>query len=133
METAQHENPPSCRSLLEKKAGALLPELSHLKRHAGPDAIHDTRVQSRRLRAALETFRDLCAPGLWSTAYESVRAITKTLGKPRESEVLSTLLDELDLGNDTAAALCREYLRERLSRENRKLSKKLRGDLRDIK
>ncbi len=121
------------RSVLQNRAVSFLDELAGLKRHVGKDAVHDTRVQSRRLRAALEAFENLCPPGPWGVVYASVRSVTKTLGRMRETEVTEFLLDELDVGTDPAALLCREYLHERLDRDHRKLRKKFRGALRDIK
>jgi CHAD domain-containing protein len=130
---AETEDLRFCRSVLESKWAALLPELSAVKSHPSGEAIHNTRVQSRRLRAALEAFQDLCPAEPWRTACETVRAITRTLGGVRETEVLGTLISELDLGADQAAALCREYLQERLEKRTRKLNKRLARELRQIK
>jgi CHAD domain-containing protein len=121
------------RSGLEAKSSALHPELVRVKRHPSADAIHDARVQSRRFRAALEAFRDLCLTREWRTVYDSVRAVTKTLGGVRESEVLLNLLSQIDGDATPAAAVCREYLQERLERKVRKLKKKLGKELRQLK
>ncbi len=120
-------------SVLRRRAEALLGELAALKRHGGKDAVHDTRVQSRRLRAALEAFEDLCPSGPWGALYASVRAVTRSLGRMRETEVTSSLLEELDVGPDPAVRLCREYLQERFDRDNRKQRRRFRAALREIK
>ena len=122
-----------CASVLRRRAEALLGELANLKRHGGKDAVHDTRVQSRRLRAALEAFEDLCPAAPWGVLYASVRAVTRTLGRMRETEVTASLLDELDVGPDPALRLCREYLQERLDRDIRRQRRRFRAALREIK
>ncbi len=120
------------RSVLRKKTDVLVGQLAALKRHPTEDAIHETRVQSRRMRAALEAFRDLCESDAWDPAYESIRWITRTLGRLRESEVMASMLQEDVLDGDTPEKLCREYLQERLKGEIRKMRRKLRKRLKRI-
>ena len=92
--------PRTCK--LNKKAvsNALGQRLTNLREQAEParrgdvDGVHDLRVASRRLRAALAQ----CAPLLANRAVKSfrreVRAITKLLGRPRELDVMLGLLAE---------------------------------------
>ncbi|MBM3791999.1 MAG: CHAD domain-containing protein [Acidobacteria bacterium] len=119
------------RETLRKSLETLLKELASLKRRASEEAIHDTRVQSRRMRAALEAFHDLLAPHPYKAAYGSVRQITRTLGRPREQGVSLALLRELTDGGDMAENLCREYLEERfegrLRRQEQRLKQGLKG------
>ncbi len=124
--------------ILRKRAEALLKELSALKRRPQENSIHDTRVQSRRLRAALEVFQDLFPSPLWKTAYDPVRGITRSLGEARETEVSLSLLEHLIAGADLPQLLCSEYLEQRLRRRLRKQQKRLhcsmrRVDLRDLR
>ena len=44
--------------VLKARAQALLDELSALRQNPGEESIHDTRVQSRRMRAALDAFKE---------------------------------------------------------------------------
>jgi len=121
------------RAVLEAKTGALSEELSALKQKPREDSIHDTRVQSRRLRAALEVFQDLFPPRSWKPFYAQVRRITKTLGKAREREVDLKLLLELTSSGDMAEILCREYLEDRFRRSLRKRERQVRRGLHSLK
>ncbi len=118
--------------VLRKRADALLVELSGLKRHPHEDSIHDTRVQSRRMRAALEAFQDLFPPSLWKAVYEPVRSITRNLGKARETEVSLSLLDQLAGSAGLPEKVCAEYLEQKLRRRLWKLRKRLKRNLRKI-
>jgi CHAD domain-containing protein len=119
-------------AVLQARSELLLSELAALKRRPTEKAIHDTRVQSRRLRAGLEAFRDLFPPYPWKAVYDSARSITRTLGKVRESEVILLLLKELTVGGDMAENLCREYLQERLQADIERLRAKSRKRLKDV-
>ena len=101
------------KTILQQRADSLLDELVSLKRRPDEKSIHDTRVQSRRLRAALEAFKDLFAPNPWHAVYGSVKEITRTLGGPRETGVIILLLRDPGGAGDMAESLCREYLMER--------------------
>ncbi len=116
--------------ILKKRADLLVHDLAALKRRTNSESIHDTRVQSRRMRAALETFQDLFPPQPWEAVYESVRMITRNLGKAREAEVSISLLRDLTAGGDVLEQLCGEYLEERFERRRLRLSKRLSRNLR---
>ncbi len=118
--------------ILKKRADSLLHELAVLKRHPHKDSIHDTRVQSRRMRAALEAFQSLVPPDSWEAVYNSVRGITRVLGRVRESEVSLSLLEELTASSDQPQKLCGEYLKERLGRKLSKLHTRLRKSLKKV-
>lgn len=124
------EDSAFCRKILETRTRLLLDELAALSRRPQEDSIHDTRVQSRRMRAALETFEDLFPARRWKPVYQKVRAITKLLGKIRETEVTLALLGELS-GDDSADSNCREYLQEtiqeKLDKQQGQLKKELRA------
>jgi CHAD domain-containing protein len=119
-----------CREIIETRAATLVEELSSLKRRARSDSIHVARVASRRLRAALEAFKDLLPPRPWRALYDRVREVTKALGRVRETEINLALIKDLTPSGDMAENICREYLHERfqrsLSKRLRRLTKKLR-------
>lgn len=58
------------------------------------EGVHDLRVASRRLRAALRACRPLVLPGRLDAAAETARAITRALGRPRELDVMLGMLAE---------------------------------------
>jgi len=111
--------------VLQNRAQQLLGQVSSLKRRIGGESVHDTRVASRRLRAALEAFEDLFPPERWKAGYSSARAVTKALGRVREEEVTLGLLAGLTNGGDLAENLCREYLEERYRKEIARLQAKM--------
>ena len=119
-------------TVIQQRGDWLVKELSKLKRHPGEESIHDTRVQSRRMRAALEAFQDLFPPRPWQDLYKSIRQITRALGETRETEVLLGLLEELTTGGDLGENLCRENLDEKLRKRLKKLKRGLNGNLRQI-
>lgn len=117
---------------IQQRGEWLVKELAKLKRHPGEESIHDTRVQSRRMRAALEAFQDLFPSRQWQDLYDSIRRITRALGETRETEVMLCLLDGLTSADAVAENLCREYLDEKLQKKLKKLKKKLNNHLRQI-
>jgi CHAD domain-containing protein len=58
-----------------------------------PEAIHDLRVASRRMRAVLTEFRNLFGPEAWNQSRARIRRITKRLGAPRELDVTRALIE----------------------------------------
>ncbi len=115
-----------------KRSEQLLREISTLKRGIREKSIHDTRVASRRMRAALEAFQDLFPAAAWQAGFDSAKAITRTLGRAREEEVTLTLLRDLTNGGDLAENLCREYLEERCRKNVAKLQNKMMRQLRAL-
>ncbi len=133
MEPHRHEEDLTfARKVLEARSVQLLDELSALKHRIGEESIHDTRVASRRIRAALEAFQDLFPPDVWEACNSSVRGITGMLGRAREEEVTLALLAELTDGGDLAENLCREYLEERYRKELKQLQQKMLRKLRRV-
>ena len=120
------------RMVLRQRMDSLTEELVRLKRRPDEESIHDTRVQSRRMRAALEAFKDLFPPHPWSALYGLVRQVTKALGKARETEVSLSLLKEQTGSGDMAENLCREYLEQRFRSKLQKRKRKLKRSLREI-
>ncbi len=128
----QEEDLSFARKVLEKRWGQLLGEISALKRRIEEESIHDTRVASRRSRAALEAFQDLFPSDVWKACNDSVKGITRTLGRAREEEVTLALLAELTDGGDLAENLCREYLEERYRKGLRQLQQGMLRKLRHL-
>lgn len=58
----------------------------------GPDAVHRSRVATRRLRSALRSYGEVFAPGAVSTLRTELRWHAEELGAPRDAEVLAELL-----------------------------------------
>ena len=52
--------------------------------------VHDMRVASRRLRAAMDNFRGCFEKEQFKAHYKQVRAITRTMGAVRDLDVLIT-------------------------------------------
>jgi len=76
-------------------------------------AVHETRVESRRLRAALISFRQMFPPYPFKSAYGAVRKITRLLGKPRETAVMLKLVQ--GVSQDRALdRSCLQYIEARL-------------------
>jgi len=113
-----------------KRCEQLFREISNLKRGIREESVHDTRVASRRMRAALEAFQDMFPAEAWQAGFDAAKAITRTLGKAREEEVTLTLLKDLTNGGDLAENLCREYLEERCRKNVTRLQKKMMRQLR---
>ena len=105
-------------------------QLIKLVSNAGDKAVHETRVESRRMREALESFRDMFPPFPYSSAYKSVRQITHILGEPRETAVISGLVE--GLANDGTADRACVYLQSRLNSRLRKQKARLEKKLRHI-
>lgn len=76
--------------------GRLAGLLAHVDAARGedPDGIHDLRVASRRLRAALAAHRDRYPREAVAQALEQVGTITRALGLAREMDVSMALLAE---------------------------------------
>lgn len=85
---------PPCELGAHTAQEALKNRFEILRHQAGPlsaemvDGIHDMRVASRRLRAALKEFKPLLAKSLRKPFERQVRAITQALGRPRELDVM---------------------------------------------
>jgi len=117
------------RSVLQSRADRFLDELASLKRRVRKESIHDTRVWSRRMRAALEAFQDLFPPRPWKSIYGSIRTVTRILGQPRETEVTLALLGEFSSRGDMAENISCEYFTQRLEERLAKQKRQMKEDL----
>lgn len=62
---------------------------------ADPEAVHDLRVASRRLRETLATFRDAAPRKLVQRAVASAKEVTRAFGTTRNADVGAALLREI--------------------------------------
>ncbi len=106
------------------RADAFTRQLIKLVSHVSDKAVHETRVESRRMRVALDSFRDMFPPFPYNSAYKAVRQIAHLLGEPRETSVISGLIQEL--AQETLAGhACLDYLQVRLNSKLRKQKTRL--------
>ena len=68
------------RQMMSYKAGA--------KDGTDIECVHDMRVTSRRLRAAMDNFADCFQEKLFKKHYKKIKAITQTMGAVRDMDVL---------------------------------------------
>jgi CHAD domain-containing protein len=111
---------------------SLLPSL----RDGDVDAIHDARVATRRLRAALPIVAIDSPSDAWDEATKILQTAGRSLGKARDVDVALDVLEELErrapMTAPAAAALRARLLPKRLKRR-RKLIKRLESlDLRSL-
>lgn len=79
-----------------------------------PDAVHKTRVATRRLRSALRTFRRLLDREVTDPLREEVRWLATALGAPRDAEVMrDRILASLE-GQEEVLGPVRERVRGEL-------------------
>jgi len=79
------------REALRVRIEALLARVEGVRRE-DIESIHDMRVASRRLRAALREFRPALPGGESRRLREDAREITRLLGRPRELDVMIEML-----------------------------------------
>ncbi len=81
-----------------------------------PDAIHDVRVATRRLDAALDLWRAVIPGRRRRRARRSLRALRRDLGTARETQVLIALLREWLPGLTSEPRVAAAFVLERLTR-----------------
>jgi len=84
-----------------------------------PERVHDMRVATRRLRAALEIFEPCFPPKRWRKALKRVKVLADALGERRDLDVEIELVEGLaaELDSDGRAGLDR--LLDRMREERR--------------
>ena len=101
---------------LETRVETLMNELARPGWQDLPDALHDVRVASRRVRTVLS----LVQPGLYpghKRQTRNLKRLTRALGRTREMDVHAAILENLARrAPDLAAAPAREHLLEVLAR-----------------
>ncbi|HOE66086.1 MAG TPA: CHAD domain-containing protein [Candidatus Hydrogenedentes bacterium] len=108
-------------SRLVRARAAMVHASIEAARAEDPDGIHDLRVASRRLRAALVAHRKVFMRGTRRPVTRRARAITKALGKPRELDVTIALLEKRRRRDGSVRAALAVALR-RLRAERKALS-----------
>jgi CHAD domain-containing protein len=114
-------------SFLDTNAHALLTLVPAL-RDGRVDAVHDARVATRRLRAALGIIESLGDYPHLDEARLLARKTARALGRVRDLDVALQLLDELERRAPSAApaaAFCRRELFRQRTAARRRLVKKL--------
>lgn len=108
------------------------------------EGVHDMRVATRRLRAALEVFASAFPRKRHRKALKRVKALADALGERRDADVeialLEGLADEVAKGDREALAALTEEVRDRQRKANQALAprvapkrlKKLRRRLRKL-
>jgi CHAD domain-containing protein len=84
------------------------------------EAIHDARVATRRLRAALPLAWAESPNNAWVSSFETIRQIGKQLGRVREVDVALEALPSLEARVPLAAPAIAELRRELAQRQARK-------------
>ena len=84
------------------------------------EGVHDMRVASRRLRAALRLFAPWIAPGDLRRVKRSVRDVTRALGTVRELDVLHLRLTTLAEEAARERALAIEFVTATIDRRRRR-------------
>jgi CHAD domain-containing protein len=105
------------RELVEHSEGVLdLSDIEHL---------HDMRVATRRLRAALEVFEPCFPPTSYKAALRDVKALADALGERRDRDVHIASLADFSLAVGPQERLGVESLIERLGDEQRDANRAL--------
>ncbi len=96
---------------IRARAGAMRAQADAV-RAEDPDGVHDMRVASRRLRAAVDEYRPALDKKASKALLKHVRAVTRTLGRPRELDVmLETLAKHRDTFKGEARTAANHALR----------------------
>lgn len=116
-------------TFLDRNARELLTQVPAL-RDGRVDAVHDARVATRRLRAALGIIESLGDYPHLDEARLLARKTARALGRVRDLDVALQLLDDLERRAPSAApaaAFCRRELFRQRTAARRRLVKKLDG------
>jgi CHAD domain-containing protein len=115
--------------LIEARSAELERHAGRLAREGGGEALHDLRVDLRRLRTVLESFSPCFPTRARKRTIAQLKALSRALGAERDREVQSALLDEhLALRTPTERRALGELcagLRRREVREREQLSEAL--------
>lgn len=104
--------------VLDRLLDAFTRQLGGVPTADNPDHIHDLRVASRRLRAALPIFRGCFTAQEYRTWMKEIRRITRTLGTARDEDVqIEFLRGKIASCQDSALLPGLEYLLAGLTKE----------------
>jgi CHAD domain-containing protein len=115
-------------AVLEWRRDAFIKELVELSSNITDEGVHQARIESRRMRAALESFQDMLPTRPFDSVYKEVRHVTRILGTPRENAVSLGLIRELRKKR-AAKTFCLKYLNKQFASRLKKKEKQLRKRL----
>jgi CHAD domain-containing protein len=96
---------------LSKRVNAFRAQVERVRRY-DVQGVHDMRVASRRLRAALREHRDALEPETADVFADEVRRVTRLLGRPRERDVmLEMMTHQRDISEGPRRKACNAVLR----------------------
>jgi CHAD domain-containing protein len=114
---------------IEVRAGELFEHCGEALDLEDVEGLHDMRVASRRLRAAMEMFRPCFPKKRFKAAMGPLKALADALGERRDPDValelLGSLEPELDGGERRRLAVLRAELRDEQRVANENLSSHL--------
>src|SRR5688572_12768359 len=99
-------------------------------KHGEPEAIHESRVATRRLKAAMDLFRPVLAQRHAKRFRRTLRLLRRSLGPLRDADVMLSHLQKLSgrRGNaNTAAAVA--WLSQQITRERDKARSVARSEI----
>ena len=103
----------------------MLNNYEHLRSENHPDALHDMRVATRRMRETISLFEPLFLPARIKKSLSSVKKVTKALGLPREIDVNLKLIRELQPSGGLVARAASEHLKSILTEEQLRIRKRM--------
>ncbi len=88
----------AAHTAIQKQLDTLLENLPGTRAGDDIEALHDMRVASRRLRAALSVFRDVFPPKKFLPLEKQVARVTDALGAVRDADVLIEFMQAAQRG-----------------------------------
>ena len=107
------------REMMSYKAGA--------SEGADIEFVHNMRVASRRLRAAMDNFVTCFEEEPFKKHYKQVRTITRTMGAVRDLDVLIARFENYNRERNALSAAKENTARENTTRENTKGQRDIQG------
>jgi CHAD domain-containing protein len=121
--------PDALEEGFERRATEFAAAARRVRTGSDPEAIHDLRVATRRLNAALRVWQEFIPPRARRAARRGLRRIRRRIGEARELEVHVALLeDRLSAGSAPGRPMAQnllERLRERLARRRRSAARRV--------
>jgi CHAD domain-containing protein len=100
-------NAEEARRVLNERVAALQSQVAAV-RLATPDGVHDLRVASRRLVAAIAVAKRVAPNSPWALLRQQTRQITKDLGRARELDVMLLQIAAYSFPKDPGLAWARD-------------------------
>jgi CHAD domain-containing protein len=109
----------AARRVVEVRSAEVFEQAHGVLDHTDPERVHDMRVATRRLRAALEVFEPCFSAKRRRKALKRVKALADALGARRDADVQIELLEGLVAEVDGQDGEAVERLLERMRSEQR--------------